>query len=185
MTNYPSVIYLVIALSCPAACGQKQEKTKKIPYQKQPSMEIATFGAGCFWCVEAVFQELEGVQKVVAGYAGGQLQNPSYEQICSGNTRYAEVCQITYKPNIITYDELLEVFWQTHDPTTLNRQGNDVGTQYRSAVFYHNNEQKLLAEKYKAKLQAAGAWENAIVTQNCTPVKLLRSRKLSPKLLQQ
>jgi peptide-methionine (S)-S-oxide reductase len=127
--------------------------------------ELATFGAGCFWCVEAIFQELNGVEKVVSGYMGGDIINPTYKEVCSGLTGHAEVCQITYDPNIISFDELLEVFWQTHNPTTLNRQGADVGTQYRSAIFYHTNEQKKLAEKYKAKLDESGAWDNPIVTE--------------------
>ena len=127
-------------------------------------MEIATFGNGCFWCTEAIFQDLKGVEKVVSGYAGGEVKNPTYEQICSGNTGHAEVLQITYNPDEISYDELLQVFWATHDPTTLNRQGNDIGTQYRSVVFYHNEEQKALAENYKKKLDVSGAYSNPIVT---------------------
>ena len=129
------------------------------------TMDTATFGAGCFWCVEAVFQNMEGVEKVVSGYSGGQVKNPSYKEVCMGTTGHAEVCQITYDPKKVTFDELLEVFWKTHDPTTLNRQGNDVGTQYRSAVFYHNEEQKQKAEKYKAELDKSGAFDNPIVTE--------------------
>ncbi len=109
-------------------------------------MEIATFGNGCFWCTEAVFQDLKGVEKVVSGYAGGKVHSPTYEQVCKGSTGHAEVLQISYNPAEISYNELLEVFWATHDPTTLNRQGNDVGTQYRSIIFYHTEEQKQLAE---------------------------------------
>ena len=127
-------------------------------------MELATFGNGCFWCTEAIFQELEGVEKVVSGYAGGEVDNPTYEEVCSGRTGHAEVLQITYDPIKISYDELLEVFWKTHDPTTLNRQGNDIGTQYRSIIFYHNDEQKQLAEKYKKELDASGAFNDPIVT---------------------
>ncbi|MCC9165390.1 peptide-methionine (S)-S-oxide reductase MsrA [Pontibacter harenae] len=127
-------------------------------------MDIATFGNGCFWCTEAVFQQLEGVEKVESGYAGGHVENPTYKQVCTGNTGHAEVLQITYDPQKITYDELLEVFWETHDPTTLNRQGNDIGTQYRSVIFYHNAEQKQLAEKYKEELEASGAFADPIVT---------------------
>lgn len=127
-------------------------------------MEKATFGNGCFWCTEAIFQDLEGVEKVVSGYAGGQVENPSYAQVCSGTTGHAEVLQITYEPQKISYEELLEVFWATHDPTTLNRQGNDVGTQYRSVIFYHNEEQKQLAEQYKKDLDASGAFPKPIVT---------------------
>jgi peptide-methionine (S)-S-oxide reductase len=127
--------------------------------------ESATFGAGCFWCVEAVFERLHGVEKVISGYAGGNVPNPTYEEVCNGTTGHAEVCQIIYDPQKISYKELLEVFWSTHDPTTLNRQGNDVGTQYRSAVFYHNEEQKKLAEEYKRKLTEAKIFDNPIVTE--------------------
>ena len=127
-------------------------------------METATFGNGCFWCTEAIFQDLEGVQKVVSGYAGGHVRNPTYEQVCSATTGHAEVLQITYDPDKISYDELLEIFWQTHDPTTLNRQGNDVGPQYRSVIFYHDDEQKVLAENYKQELNASGAFNAPIVT---------------------
>ncbi|MCC9135689.1 peptide-methionine (S)-S-oxide reductase MsrA [Pontibacter silvestris] len=127
-------------------------------------MEIATFGNGCFWCTEAVFQQLEGVEKVASGYAGGHVENPSYKQVCTGTTGHAEVLQITYDPQKISFEELLEVFWETHDPTTLNRQGNDVGPQYRSVIFYHNEEQKQLAEKYKQELDASGAFNDPIVT---------------------
>ncbi|RPD45949.1 peptide-methionine (S)-S-oxide reductase [Hymenobacter sediminis] len=128
-------------------------------------MEQATFGAGCFWCVEAVFQDLNGVEKVVSGYTGGRIANPTYKEVCSGLTGHAEVAQITYDPSKITFKELLEVFWKTHDPTTLNRQGADVGTQYRSAIFYHNDEQKRLSEEYKKKLNDAHAFPNPVVTE--------------------
>jgi peptide-methionine (S)-S-oxide reductase len=128
-------------------------------------MEIATFGAGCFWCVEAVFQDLQGVEKVVSGYSNGRIANPTYREVCSGLTGHAEVIQITYDPQIISFKELLEVFWKTHDPTTLNRQGNDTGTQYRSGVYYHNDDQKQLAEEYKQKLNDAHAFDNPIVTE--------------------
>ena len=128
-------------------------------------MEKATFGSGCFWCTEAMFQRLNGVQNVIPGYAGGQTKNPTYKEVCSGQTGHAEVIQLDYDPAIISYDELLEVFWKTHDPTTLNRQGNDVGTQYRSAVFYHNDEQKQLAEAYKQKLEDSKIWPDPIVTE--------------------
>ncbi|MDO6388925.1 peptide-methionine (S)-S-oxide reductase MsrA [Pontibacter sp. BT731] len=127
-------------------------------------MEKATFGGGCFWCTEAVFQELAGVQKVESGYAGGHMENPTYKQVTSGTTGHAEVLQITYDPATISYDELLEVFWKTHDPTTLNRQGNDIGPQYRSIVLYHNNEQRQKAEQYLKELDASGAFDDPIVT---------------------
>ena len=128
-------------------------------------MEKATFGSGCFWCTEAVFQKINGVEKVVSGYAGGKIKNPTYREICSGLTGHAEVIQVVYDENIISYEELLEVFWKTHDPTTLNRQGNDVGTQYRSVVFYHNEKQKNLAEAYKSELNESGIWDAPIVTE--------------------
>ena len=127
-------------------------------------LEKATFGSGCFWCSEAVFERVKGVKEVESGYAGGKVKNPTYEEVCSGATGSAEVIQINYDPDIITYDELLEIFWKTHDPTTLNRQGNDVGTQYRSVIFYHNDEQKKKAEEYKKALDKSGAWEDPIVT---------------------
>ena len=128
-------------------------------------LDTATFGTGCFWCTEAVFQELKGVVKAVSGYTGGHVAHPSYEEVCSGTTGHAEALQITYDPAVITFDELLEVFWEAHDPTTLNRQGNDVGTQYRSAIFYHNAEQKEKAEHYKEKLNKSGAYDKPIVTE--------------------
>ena len=124
-------------------------------------LETATFGGGCFWCVEAVFLELKGVERVVSGYAGGTVENPTYKQVCTGNTGHAEVTQITYDP----YEDLLYVFWRTHDPTTLNRQGADVGTQYRSIILYHDEEQKAIAERSKAETDASGLWPNPIVTE--------------------
>ena len=126
--------------------------------------DTATFGTGCFWCTEAIFQQLNGVLKVTSGYSGGQVINPTYKEVCSGTTGHAECLSIIYDPAIITFDELLEAFWQSHDPTTLNRQGNDVGTQYRSVVFYHNEEQKTKTEKYKTELTTSGAWTNPVVT---------------------
>jgi peptide-methionine (S)-S-oxide reductase len=128
-------------------------------------LATATFGNGCFWCTEAIFQNLKGVQTVTSGYSGGKISNPTYEQVCSGSTGHAEAIQIMYDPSQISYAELLEVFWKTHDPTTLNRQGNDVGTQYRSAVFYHDEEQKTLAERYRKELDASGAFDAPIVTE--------------------
>jgi peptide-methionine (S)-S-oxide reductase len=128
-------------------------------------METATFGSGCFWCTEAVFQRLKGVESVVSGYSGGFVENLSYEEVCTGTTGHAEATQIKYDPAQISYEELLEVFWKTHDPTTLNQQGNDFGPQYRSAIFYHNDEQRRLAEEYKKKLDAARIWDKPIVTE--------------------
>ncbi|MFD3275029.1 peptide-methionine (S)-S-oxide reductase MsrA [Aquirufa echingensis] len=128
-------------------------------------MDTITFGAGCFWCVEAVYQRLKGVHSVTSGYMGGQLKNPTYREVCSGLTGHAEVCQITYDPKVISFQTLLEVFWQTHDPTTLNRQGADTGTQYRSAIFAHTDEQLRLAEEWKTNLNAKHVFPNPIVTQ--------------------
>jgi peptide-methionine (S)-S-oxide reductase len=125
----------------------------------------ATFGAGCFWCIEAVFQQLKGVHAVASGYSGGSVKDPTYEQVCRGTTGHAEVVQITFDPKVISFPELLEVFWKTHDPTTRNRQGHDSGPQYRSVIFYHSPEQKELAEKYKQKLDAVRAFAAPIVTE--------------------
>lgn len=127
-------------------------------------MDTATFGAGCFWCVEAVFQQLDGVLKVTSGYSGGHVPNPTYEQVCSKTTGHVEVAQIIYDTTKITFDELLEVFWKTHDPTTIDQQGNDRGPQYRSVIFYHNDEQKKLSEEYKDALNKSGAWPNPVIT---------------------
>jgi peptide-methionine (S)-S-oxide reductase len=132
--------------------------------------DTATFGTGCFWCTEAIFQELKGVQKVTSGYSGGHVKNPTYEQVCAKTTGHAEVVQIVYDPATITFAELLEVFWKVHDPTTPNQQGADIGPQYRSAVFYHDATQKALAEKYKAELDASGAFNKKIVTE-ISPIK--------------
>jgi peptide-methionine (S)-S-oxide reductase len=129
------------------------------------TLEKATFGAGCFWCVEAVFQRLKGVEKVVSGYSGGQVDHPTYKQVCSGGTGHAEAVQISYDPTRISYAELLEVFWGTHDPTTRNRQGNDVGTQYRSVIFTHSEAQQKLAEHSRQKLDASGTFSGPIVTE--------------------
>lgn len=136
--------------------------------QNQDSVEgtsLATFGSGCFWCTEAVFQNVKGVYKVESGYTGGKVKNPTYREVSSGLTGHAEVIQLTYNPAEITYPELLEIFWKTHDPTTLNRQGADEGTQYRSAIFYHDEEQKNLATGYKKKLDESGAFDDPIVTE--------------------
>lgn len=159
------VMMMLLATGCQANVDQQKKGDLEMSDSMNNKLETATFGAGCFWCVEAVFQELEGVQKVISGYEGGQIPNPTYKQVCTGATGHAEVIQVKYDPSKISYEELLAAFWQSHDPTTLNRQGNDVGTQYRSVVFYHNEEQKKLAEKYKAELNKSGAWTNPIVTE--------------------
>lgn len=128
-------------------------------------LETAYFGAGCFWCVEAVFQQLDGVQAVESGYMGGQVDHPTYEQVCSGTTGHAEIARIQFDPEVVSFKDLLEVFWKTHDPTTLNRQGNDEGTQYRSAVFYTSDAQKELAVKYRQRLNEEQAFSAPIVTE--------------------
>jgi peptide-methionine (S)-S-oxide reductase len=128
-------------------------------------LALATFGSGCFWCTEAVFNELRGVESVVSGYSGGQTADPTYEQVCSGRTGHAEVVQITYDPNVVSFEELLEIFFKTHDPTTMNRQGHDVGTQYRSVIFYHDDQQRQAAESAIAKLNEAGVFGSPVVTQ--------------------
>ncbi len=128
-------------------------------------MEVVTLGAGCFWCIESIFQNLKGVEKVVSGYSGGQTSNPTYKEICGGNTGHAEVAQITFDPTVVSFEEVLEVFFKTHEPTTLNRQGNDVGTQYRSAIFYHSESQKTKAMAIIKSLNASGAWDKPIVTE--------------------
>jgi peptide-methionine (S)-S-oxide reductase len=128
-------------------------------------VDTATFGTGCFWCTEALFEQLKGVLKVTSGYSNGQVENPTYKQVCTGETGHAECVQVNYEPDKISFDELLEVFFQAHDPTTLNRQGADEGTQYRSAIFYHNEEQKEKADFYKAELDKSGAFSKPIVTE--------------------
>lgn len=155
------------------ACSQNNEQsslsnsqTKTITKSlMENKLDTITLGAGCFWCVEAVFQNLNGVEKVTSGYSGGFVKNPAYKEVCQGTTGHAEVCQLVYNPKVITVPEILQVFWQTHDPTTLNRQGNDIGTQYRSAIFYHNDEQKKIAEQYKEELNKSKAFDNPIVTE--------------------
>lgn len=127
-------------------------------------IDTATFGTGCFWCTEALFERLNGVKNVVSGYAGGSVENPTYEQVSTGTTGAAEVCQIAFDPTVISFEELLKVFWEVHDPTTLNRQGNDIGTQYRSVIFFHNKQQEDLAREYKDRVDKSGAWDNPIVT---------------------
>ncbi len=146
---------------------------------KEPSVkaDTATFGQGCFWCAEAIFERVNGVTSVTCGYAGGNVTNPTYEQVCAGKTGHAEVVQIIYNPDIISYDDLLKIFWQTHDPTTLNRQGADVGEQYRSIILYSNEAQKEKAEYYKNELQKSGAWDNPVVTQIVPLTKFYRAEE--------
>lgn len=166
-----TLIFLLISIGITSSC-ESQKTTDHKPEVVSPDQtipnnmktEIATFGAGCFWCVEAVFQELKGVLKVESGFMGGTLPNPTYRDVCTGNTGHAEVARITFDPTVITYEELLEVLWTTHDPTTMDRQGADAGTQYRSVIFYYNDEQKRKAEVSKAEV-APTIWDETIVTQ--------------------
>ncbi len=127
--------------------------------------EIATLANGCFWCSEAIFNRLKGVESVVPGYSGGRVEDPTYEDVCTGRTGHAEAAQIEFDPTVIPYEKLLDVFWHTHDPTTLNRQGNDIGTQYRSAIFYHNDKQREIAEKSKRRIEESGVYKDPIVTE--------------------
>ena len=136
----------------------------------QPNTQLATLAGGCFWCIEAVFDDLNGVLSVESGYSGGVAPNPTYQQVCAGTTGHAEVAQIAFDPNVISYRDLLRVFFTVHDPTTLNRQGNDVGTQYRSAIFYHDDEQKKIAEQVVQEITAEKIWSKPIVTE-VTPFK--------------
>lgn len=156
-----------------ASCAQKRNTTAMNQFKEDPvtptavadqGLDTATFAEGCFWCTEAFFQQLKGVKKVISGYSGGHVPNPSYEQVCTGTTGHAEASNIIYDPTEISYDKLLEAFWESHDPTTLNRQGNDIGPQYRSVVFFHNEAQKQKAEEYKQKLNASGAFPHPVIT---------------------
>ena len=159
--------YLKILITILLSTGLVVNMFSQNQYQSKKLMktEIATFGSGCFWCTEAIFDMIDGVLKVEPGFSGGTTANPTYNQVITGATGHAEVTQITYDPSKVTFQSLLEVFWKTHDPTTLNRQGADVGTQYRSVIFYHNEQQEMLANKYLKELQEAGIWENPIVTE--------------------
>jgi len=161
-------ISLIFIALMQLSCAQNNRELKPILQDNMANvsnLDTATFGAGCFWCVEAVFQQLKGVHTVVSGYSGGHIKNPDYREVCTGATGHAEVCQITYDPSVIFFTELLEVFWKTHDPTTLNRQGGDIGTQYRSVIFYHNDDQKRLAEEMRSRLDAAHIWKDPLVTE--------------------
>ena len=154
--------FLLYLFICFSACAQNtNSKPNKI---NMTNIETITLGSGCFWCTEAFFQRLKGVVKVTSGYSGGFVDNPTYEQVCDKTTGHAEVCQVLFDTTKISLDEILSVFWKTHDPTTLNQQGNDIGPQYRSVVFFHNKQQEDLAKKYINELNAAKAWPNPIVT---------------------
>jgi len=163
--NVRSIICILLLINSFTSNSQTTIKEKTMTNAKY---ELATFGGGCFWCTEAMFDQLKGVQTAISGYSGGENANPTYEEVCTGTTGHAEVIQIKYKPEQISYYELLEVFLKTHNPTTLNRQGADRGTQYRSVVFYHNNEQKIQAEKIINELNEAKIWDDRIVTEIST-----------------
>ncbi len=156
---------MLLMFACKDGNADRQEIPSKLQSMNDSTIQTATFGAGCFWCVEAIFQQLEGVKEARSGYMGGSVKNPTYKEVCSGLTGHAEVCQIDFDPQVISYKELLEAFWMSHDPTTLNQQGADRGTQYRSAVFYHNESQKELATFYKNELEANKVFHGPIVTE--------------------
>ena len=159
-------VILVTVFGCKESTSQNQVEDKiKMDEEMNKEFELSTFGSGCFWCTEAIFERVKGVISVESGYSGGKNENPTYEEVCSGKTGYAEVVQIKFDTTIISFDELLEIFWKTHDPTTLNKQGADVGTQYRSVIFYHNENQKQKAGSYKNELNNARIWNNEIVTE--------------------
>jgi peptide-methionine (S)-S-oxide reductase len=156
---------ILCVLSSCAQSDKKENKSMSTMTANPQGLETATFASGCFWCTEAIFLNVDGVYNVQSGYIGGKVKNPTYKEVCSGLTGHAEAIQLNYDPKIVTYDELLEIFWKTHDATTLNKQGADEGTQYRSAVFYHNEEQKKAAEFYKKKLNEGGIFDGQIVTE--------------------
>jgi peptide-methionine (S)-S-oxide reductase len=159
------LMLLTLVASCSAKEKENLEFIEPIKMNVTNNMEVATFAGGCFWCTEAIFLELKGVDKVVSGYTGGLIKNPSYREICTGTTGHAEAIQITFNPSLIAYEDLLEIFFGTHDPTTLNRQGADVGTQYRSEIFYHSKEQKEKAEAYISFITKEKLYTNPIVTK--------------------
>ena len=168
-----SMVLSLIFSSCTAKEKSvvKEEFKEPIKVKVKEGMEVATFAGGCFWCTEAVFLEIKGVEKVVSGYIGGKTINPTYKDICTGETGHAEAIQITFNPNEVAYEDLLEVFFGTHDPTTLNRQGADVGTQYRSAIFYHSEAQKTKAENYIQLLEKEKLYDKKIVTKVSSATK--------------
>lgn len=162
--KYSIAIISVILIAAMTIFGTEKKK-EKMSNTNEAALEKATFGAGCFWCVEAMFLNVKGVTSVVSGYSGGKTKNPSYKEVCTGTTGHAEVIQVTYDPDIVSYETLLEAFWLSHDPTQLNRQGADVGTQYRSVIFYHNATQEMLAKEYKKKLNDENAYGKPVVTE--------------------
>lgn len=164
-SKYILLFIIITQIGCNWTKSEAKQEIKKIMNDQTPNYQTATFGSGCFWCTEAIFERVNGVIKVISGYSGGNTEHPAYKEVCEGNTGHAECTQITFDPSVVSYDELLEIFWKTHDPTTLNRQGNDVGTQYRSVIFYSNDDQKQKAEYYKNKLTEEKIWNKPIVTE--------------------
>ena len=167
MIIFKANVFVLLTLTI-TACAQTAEKKQvksQMTTEQNNKLETAVFAAGCFWCVEGIFQLIDGVALVESGYCGGITPNPTYKEVCTGTTGHAEVARITYNSSKVSFETLLSIFWQTHDPTTLNRQGNDFGTQYRSAIFYINEEQKTLAEKYKKELDSSAAFSNPITTE--------------------
>ncbi|MEM6297248.1 MAG: peptide-methionine (S)-S-oxide reductase MsrA [Bacteroidota bacterium] len=165
MRTFKFIMLLASLVFATGACAQtKDNKTESTKTKSMEGLEIATLGGGCFWCVEAVYQRIEGIEKVVSGYAGGSVKNPTYKQVTTGSTGHAEVVQVYFDPKVISYEEVLDIFWHSHDPTTLNRQGNDVGTQYRSIILYHNDAQKAAAEKSIKETDNSDLWNDPIVT---------------------
>lgn len=176
-TTIPLFTFIFLCCMVIVSCAQTEKKQKKNMNKETgataldetnvdtSNTEIATFGTGCFWCTEAVMESLDGVKKVVSGYSGGHDRKPTYKEVCTGNTGHAECVEVTYDPKVVSYADLLEAFFRSHDPTSLNKQGNDIGTQYRSVVFYHNDEQKHLAEQAKTELDKSGAYGKPIVTE--------------------
>ena len=162
---YTLILIILLLAGCNESKSENKTENKNNMSEQNSTLETATFGSGCFWCTEAIFERVKGVESVVSGYSGGSVINPTYQEVCNGTTGHAECTQIKFDPAIVSYDELLEIFWKTHDPTTLNRQGNDVGTQYRSVIFYHNENQKQKAEYYKNKLNEENIWDKPIVTE--------------------
>jgi peptide-methionine (S)-S-oxide reductase len=174
----PAVLVIALAMAgiyAKSRISQPRPQADSIPMSTPSPSQLAltsdaataqaTFGGGCFWCTEAVFQQLQGVRSVVSGYSGGHVKNPTYQEVCNGDTGHAEAIQVTYDPNLVSYEDLLEVFWKTHDPTTPNQQGADFGPQYRSVIFYHDDQQRRLAKEYKQKLDTAGVFAAPIVTE--------------------
>jgi peptide-methionine (S)-S-oxide reductase len=180
-TTIPFFTMILLCCMVVISCAQSEKKQKKKMEKEAATIdennvdtsntEVATFGTGCFWCTEAVMESLDGVKKVISGYSGGTDMHPTYKAVCTGETGHAECVEVTYDPKIISYATLLEAFFHSHDPTSLNKQGNDVGTQYRSVIFYHNAEQKELAERAKVELDKSGAYSNPIVTEITKAVK--------------